>query len=169
MRILFSGGGDDIVGDQFCIFVNYHTPGAAGLNAARFQKALGIIEASYLDLFAFRDRYAPGVPIFGHCYDFAIPNGIHPDCAGPWLKPSLDYCGWDLAQGTAIVKTALLDFKSLLVGLASDATNNFTMIDTQGVLTAADWANELHPYPNGFKALAAKFLDVLRVNFPGRI
>src|SRR5208337_3116017 len=57
----------------------------------------------------------------GHCYDFPIPNGIHPACAGPWLKPSLDYCGWDLAQGTQIVRTALLDFKNLLRGLAADA------------------------------------------------
>jgi len=85
--ILFSGGGNDIAGEQFCIFLDYASPGAAGLNATRFQEALGMVEASYRDLFAFRDRYAQGVPIFGHCYDFPIPNGAHPICAGPWLKP----------------------------------------------------------------------------------
>lgn len=167
--ILFSGGGDDIVGDQFCIYLNYATPGASGLNTTRFQKALGNVEGSYLDLFAFRDRYAPGVPIFGHCYDIAIPNGTHPVCAGPWLKPSLDFCGWNLTQGTGIVQSALVDFKSLLVGLAGNAANNFTLINTQGTLTASDWANELHPYPSGFKELAGKFVDALRVAFPGRI
>lgn len=167
--ILFSGGGDDIVGDQFCIYLNYATPGATGLDAARFQKALGIVEASYLDLFVFRDRYAPGVPIIAHCYDFAVPNGTRPTCAGPWLKPSLDYCGWNFTQGTAIVRNALLDFKNLLVGLAGNAVNNFTMIDTQGTLTTADWANELHPYTDGFKAVAGKFVGALRVKFPGRI
>src|SRR5581483_4319260 len=56
--ILFSGGGNDIVGDQFCIFLDYAVPGATGLNATRFQDALGMVEACYLDLFAFRDRYA---------------------------------------------------------------------------------------------------------------
>jgi hypothetical protein len=71
--ILFSGGGNDIAGDQFCIFLDYATGGANGLNGGRFKKALGMVEASYLDLFAFRDRYAPNVPIFGHCYDFPIP------------------------------------------------------------------------------------------------
>jgi hypothetical protein len=167
--ILFSGGGDDVVGDQFCIFLDYATPGATGLNAARFQKALGIVEASYLDLFAFRDRYAPGIPVIGHCYDFPIPNGVHPDCAGPWLKPSLDYCGWNLTQGTAIVRTALSDFKTSLIGLAANAANNFIMVDTQGVLTPTEWANELHPFPNGFKAIAGKFVDALRVKFPGKI
>jgi hypothetical protein len=167
--ILFSGGGNDVVGDQFCIYVNYALPGATGLNTGRFEKALSAVQASYLDLFAFRDRYAPGVPIIGHCYDFPIPNGIHPACAGPWLKPSLDYCGWDLPHGTEIVRTALSDFKTMLLGLAAHAINNFSAVDTQGALAAADWANELHPYPNGFKALAEKFAAALHAKFPERI
>ena len=167
--ILFSGGGNDVVGDQFCIYLDYALPGAAGLNAGRFEKALSAVEASYLDLFVFRDRYAPGVPVIGHCYDFPIPNGIHPVCAGPWLKPSLDYCGWGLAQGTAIARTALSDFKNLLLRLAADGANNFSVVDTQGVLSPADWANELHPYPNGFMKIADRFVTALRVKFPGRI
>jgi hypothetical protein len=167
--ILFSGGGNDVVGDQFCIYLDYAFPGATGLNTGRFDKALSAVEASYLDLFAFRDRYAPGVPLIGHCYDFPIPNGAHPVCAGPWLKPSLDYCGWDLTQGTAIARTALSDFKNVLLRLASDAANNFSVVDTQGALAAADWANELHPYPDGFKKFAEKFVAELQVKFPGRI
>jgi hypothetical protein len=167
--ILFSGGGNDVVGDQFCIYLDYALPGATGLNADRFEKALSAVEASYLDLFAFRNRYAPGVPVIGHCYDFPIPNGIHPVCAGPWLKPSIDYCGGDLVQGTAIARTALSDFKAMLLRLAADGANNFSMVGTQGVLASADWANELHPYPNGFKSIAEKFVAALEVKFPGRI
>lgn len=168
--LLFSGGGNDIVGDQFCIYLNFATPDADGLDPKRFQEALGMVEASYRDLFLFRDRYAPGVPIFGHCYDFPIPNGVHPVCAGPWLKPSLDYAGWtDAVQGASIARQALLDFKELLLRLEVDPANNFVLIDTQGTLAVADWANELHPYPNGFKALAGKFVTALRTRFPGRL
>ncbi len=167
--ILFSGGGNDIAGDQFCIFLSYATPGATGLDDARFQKALGMIEASFLDLFAFRDRYAGGVPIFSHCYDFPIPNGVHPICAGPWLKPSLDYCGWNVTQGAAIARQALTEFKDLLVRLSAQAANNFTVVETQGLFQPIDWANELHPYPTGFQKIAAKFVDALRIKFPGRI
>jgi hypothetical protein len=169
--ILFSGGGNDIAGDQFCIFLNYATPGGSGLNSARFQKALGAVEASYRDLFAFRERFAQQVPVVGHCYDFPIPNGTHPDCIGPWLKPSLDYCGYnDVAQGTAILHDALDQFRSILLSLASEhPSNNFIMADTQGLLVPADWANELHPYPNGFKTIAQKFVDALRIKFPDRI
>jgi hypothetical protein len=130
---------------------------------------LGMVEGSYLDLFAFRDRYAPDVPIFGHCYDFAIPNGVAPLCAGPWLKPSLDFTGWSVAQGTVIVHQALVAFKAMLENLASVAANNFILIDTQGTLQPADWANELHPYPGGFQSLAAEFVEALGAKFPGRI
>ncbi len=167
--MLFSAGGNDIAGDQFCIFLDDVVSSATGLDAQRFQEALGMVEASYRDLFDFRDRYAPGVPIFAHCYDFPLPTGVHPDCVGPWLKPSLDYAGWNFAQGTAICRQALIDFRALLVGLAGDAANLFFLVDTQGVLAPADWANELHPYPAGFRKLSGKFVDALRVVFPGRI
>jgi hypothetical protein len=168
--ILFSGGGNDIAGDQFCIFLDFATAGSTGLDAIRFEEAVQMVEASYRDLFLFRDRYAADVPIFAHCYDFPVPNGAHPICAGAWLKPSLDYYGWTtIDQGKDIARQALTDFKSLLVSLANDPANNFFLVDTQGSLADADWANELHPFPAGFRALANKFIAPLRLKFPGRM
>ena len=167
--ILFSGGGDDIAGDQFCIFLDYAGPGATGLNEMRFQGVLDMVEASYLDLFAFRDKYATGVPVLAHCYDFPTPNGAHPLCAGPWLQPSLSYSGWNVTQGAGILHDALVAFRTMLIRLASDPANRFILIDTQGTLLTADWANELHPYPDGFGKLASTFVDALRLQFPGRI
>jgi hypothetical protein len=167
--ILFSGGGNDIVGERFCVFLDYAGRGTTGLNDDRFEKALGMVEACYLALFAFRDQYASGVPIFGHAYDFPIPNGIHPPCIGPWLQPSLAYCGWDLQRGREIARRALGEFRGLLARLAADQSNSFILVETQGTLVDADWANELHPYPGGFGKIAAKFVEVLRQKFPGRI
>jgi hypothetical protein len=167
--ILFSGGGDDIAGDQFCIYLNT-APATPGLNATRFSKALQAVEASYLLLFDLRDREATNVPVFAHCYDFGIPNGRHPDCVGPWLKPSLDFNGWhDLTQATEIVRQALVRFKQLLAELEQTASHEFSLIDTQGTLASNDWANELHPFPDGFKKIANRFVAALRAKFPGRI
>src|SRR5262249_54665234 len=42
--ILFSAGGNDIAGDQFCIFLDFNDGRAAGLNADRFGKALSMVE-----------------------------------------------------------------------------------------------------------------------------
>jgi hypothetical protein len=171
--ILFSGDGNDIAGEQFCMYVD-PAAGGGGLSVSRFEGALAGIEASYLELFAFRDRYAKEVPIFAHCYDFGIPNGSAPLCAGPWLKPSLDFLGYgdDLARTRAIVRTALQAFRTRLVGLAGDPANNFHLVDTQGTLIDdRRWANELHPDSDGFKAIADKFLGSLQAfpRFAGRI
>jgi hypothetical protein len=168
--ILISGGGNDVAGDQFCIFLD---DAPTGLDTTRFSDVLGMIEATYSVLFRLRDKYAPGVPIFGHCYDFAIPDGRSAFCAGPWLAPSLKYCGYTdtVAQGTPIVRQALQQFKQKLIGFENK--NNFILVDTQGTLNnpdyKQDWANELHPYPEGFGEIAGKFLCALRTKFTGRI
>jgi hypothetical protein len=144
----------------------------AGLDTTRFSDVLGMIEATYSVLFRLRDKYA-GVPIFGHCYDFAIPDGRPTFCAGPWLEPSLKYCGYTVAEGTPVVRQALQQFKQKLIGFESDKKNNFILVDTQGTLTnpdyKQDWANELHPYPEGFCEIARKFLIALRAKFSGSI
>jgi hypothetical protein len=57
------------------------------------------------------------------------------------------FCFWH-----PIVRQALADFKDLLMKLAGEPANNFVLVDTQGTLAPADCANELHPYPQGFKA-----------------
>jgi hypothetical protein len=162
--ILFSAGGNDIAGDQFCIFLDYAGSGP-GLNTTRFTEALGMVEASYRDLFAFRDKFAPGVPIIGHCYDFPVASGIGAVCLGPWLWPSLKFAGWSKDQGTAILHEAMLAFRTMVANLASDPANNFLLVDTQGTLAASDWANELHPFPDGFKKIAEKFVPALQTKF----
>jgi hypothetical protein len=99
--ILVSGGGDDLVGDQLAIYLDY---GGGGLNLNRFQGTLDAVQASYMDLFAFRDIFAKGVPIISHCYDYAIPNDVHPVCTdSAWLWLSLSFSGYDYDVGLHIV------------------------------------------------------------------
>jgi hypothetical protein len=90
--------GNDIVGDQFAIYLDYC---GKALDPTRFQGALDLVRASYMDLFALRDVVAnelnlksEAIPIFGHCYDYGIPDGMPAGkpipFAGPWLKPPLE-------------------------------------------------------------------------------
>ncbi|MGA7195617.1 MAG: SGNH/GDSL hydrolase family protein [Roseiarcus sp.] len=166
--ILVSMGGDDLVGDQFAIYLDYQ---GSGLDAARLQGALDSVSASYMDLFALRDAIAPGKPVIGHCYDYAIPNGAAPICAGPWLLPSLEFAGYDPAEGLNIVSAIIDRFYTTMQGLAAVPKNNFVLIDTRNTLARVagaqnGWANELHPYPAGFMLLAQKWLTALRTQFP---
>jgi hypothetical protein len=182
--ILVSGGGDDLVGDQFCLFLKRKLPNKPGeLDIDSFNGALGLVEVAYKALFDLRDKYAPGVSILGHCYDFAVPDGRSAqfliNFSRPWLKPSFlfrDYQDHGMpTEGIPVVKEALKRFKALLTGFHKDKKRNFVLVDTQDTLKnpdyTQDWANEIHPYPEGFRALADKFLDALRgiKKFQGRI
>jgi hypothetical protein len=168
--VLFSGGGNDIAGDPFIIYLDYKDSSANGLDATRFAGRLASIEASYLDLLLFRDRYAPQVPIFGHGYDNARPMRAHPPCIGPWMKPSINYAGWTDEEGRAILYDALTRFRKKLDDLENDPKKyDFTRVHTEGALADSDCANELHPHPKGFEKLARRFLDALHTRFPGRI
>ena len=168
--ILVSAGGDDIAGDQFVIYLDY----VGGGLSSRIKGVIDSVEASYQALFQFRDVYASDTPIFGHCYDYAIPNGSRTIFGGPWLKPSLDATSYNYSQGLVIVKNAIDAFYAMLNGLARVKKNNFTLVDTRGTLTRdmsypLGWANEIHPYTDGFISLAQKFIPVLRATFQGRI
>jgi hypothetical protein len=67
------------------------------------------------------------------------------------------------------VRQALQEFRAMLAALAAEPANRFTLVETQGLFAARDWANELHPYPAGFRQVAQKFLEALRLAFPNRI
>ena len=170
--ILVSAGGDDLVGDQLAIYLDY---GGGGLNEARFNGALDSVKASYMDLFAFRDIFAKGVPIIGHCYDYAIPNGVVPVCVETaWLQPSFEFAGYDFAKASSIVSQMIDKFHDMLSTLAAITANNFILIDTRNTLvrdatSSTGWANEIHPYFSGFTALANKYLLALQTKFPNRI
>ena len=171
--ILFSGGGNDVAGDQFRLWLRDASaeavPGEA-LDPQRLDAIFSVVRAGYEDLLAARNRIDYFIPVFAHSYDFAIPSGRGACGAGPWLKPGLDDRGWaDGAVARSIVRDILIRFAEMLDGFAAVAANNFVHVHTQGTLSEGQWANELHPDPAGFAAISAKFVEALRDRFPGRI
>jgi hypothetical protein len=167
--VVASFGGDDIAGDQLAIYLTHD--GQTNRPSTRFDGVLASVRASNEDLFARRDNYMPNVPIFTHCCDYAIPDGIPADIAfGPWLKPSFDFAlCQDLAISTRFVHDMIDQFYQMLTGLASNVAYNFHVVDTRGTIGPNDWANELHPKSDGFNMLAQKFLAALQSQFKGQI
>ncbi len=182
--ILFSGGGNDTVGNQFCLWIQEYAPGMnpdQGINAPRLNDVLGVVRSAYEDLIAIRDQYSETSLIFIHGYDFAIPNGVgicedsaggKPDyLIGPWLQPSLELRKWmDPESEKQVVKEFLLQFRNLLVQIAK-AHQNVFYVETQGTLAPNEWANELHPTPEGFDMIARKFIGEMAASptLKGRI
>lgn len=168
--LLFSGGGNDLVGDEFVLWLRDAHAGAPPeelLDGPRLDAILGVVEGAYRDLIAIRDQYSPNTRLFLHGYDFPRVTGKGVCGIGPWLKPSLDFRGTtDPATQFQVVRVLLRRFGQMLQGLASPPKSVF-YVPTQGALDPdSDWANEIHPTRNGFKKIAERFRDALRMHFP---
>jgi hypothetical protein len=177
--LLFSGGGNDIVGDQFCIWLRDSppvVPPGQMLDTNAVSAALAILEAEYRELIDIRNEYSQDTVIFVHGYDFPKISGRGVCGAGPWLKPSLDYTYKHLGVANPdpddeflVVKSVMQLFAAMLNRIAGDANvKKFVVVPTQGTLSPddSDWQNEIHPSSAGFAKIAAKFQTALGSVFP---
>ncbi len=173
--ILFSGGGNDIVGNAFRLWLrDRDTAGGdpfRALNDAAFGSILNVVRVAYEDLLDLRDGVAARtanrtITVFVHEYDWAIPDGRGVCGFGPWLRNSLIDRGWsDPDEARAVVKEALTRFAILLQDI-SRQYNDVIVVRTQGTLGDNEWHNELHPNRRGFPKIAARFRDALKARFP---
>ena len=179
--ILFSGGGNDLVGDAFRFWLHdaasVNKDFKLATNDAALQDIIDIVRRAYRDLIAVRDEYADGAYLFFHQYDYATPTNasICDGLIGPWLQPSFIDRGWAppvdaqfLVNGRGVVSEILIEFANMLNEL-STPTNKIVVVKTQGILNPdIDWANELHPTHDGFGKIAAAFQQALQAVFGER-
>lgn len=171
--MLFSAGGNDLAGDQFCLWLKNHVAGAKpaqGVDRQRLANIVGVVKAAYVDLIEICAKTSPGCVLFVHAYDFAQPTNKGVCGLGPWLAPSLDLRGWtQFPQAAEVVKEVLLEFDKLLAELEAQH-RNVVYVRTQRTLAPdSEWANELHPKEPGFRKIAGVFLEALRTKFRNRI
>lgn len=176
--VLLSGGGNDIAGDDFHTVLNHATSPSPGLNEAVVRGLVDErVRAGYLTILAgitgVMDRYLTvRVPIVLHGYDYAVPDGRGfmggwGPLPGPWLDPGFTRKGYNpKTQGVVrrrIVRDLIDRFNDMLSGVAKvPELKHVRYVDLRGTLpTGANyddwWANELHPTPDGFEKVAAKF------------
>ncbi len=170
--LLFSGGGNDIVGNPMALWVRDWDPAlppADLIIKQRFAAALELVRAGYEDLIVLRDTLSPQTHLVLHDYDFAIPDGRGICNYGPWLKPTFDLHKFpDLGARQAVVRAMLQQFAAMLTSLAGPTV---TFINGQGTLESKpnSWHNELHPARPGFEKFADIFYQKLEVLFPNRV
>lgn len=171
--MLFSGGGNDIVGDPMALWVSHwdqrKTP-QQHLVQKRFDAALALVRAAYEDLIALRDQLSPSTHIVFHAYDYAIPNGRGICHLGPWLKPTFDVKSFPSQLAAhEVVKSMIDQFAGMLSNLA--LADKVSFIKTPGTLApvAASWHNELHPSKDGFKLFTTMFYKQIKLLFPNRV
>ncbi len=171
--LLFSGGGNDIAGDELRALLNHAMSGLPLLRKEVVDYIFDVVMLeSFKDLIhklriAARD-FNPDIPVFFHGYDYAIPDGRGVDLlipgwtiTGPWLKPA--FASKHITeefQCKKIINHLIDRFNGMLQTVAAE-NDNVYYIDLRGTLGPGDWANELHPTAKGFGKVADKFLHAL--------
>ncbi len=163
----FSGGGNDLAGVELASYLNHKDSGEGVLRGAMLDFVFGdFFIKSYNTLIRKVRAVKPGIPIFLHGYDYAIPDGrgvVNTSLftwKGPWLRPALVEKRYISPQEGRDILHAVMDrFNDALRQIAA-ANDNVHYIDLRGTLRddasyKDDWANELHPTSDGFMRVAA--------------
>ncbi len=183
--LLFSGGGNDIVGtyDMERFLVPYETgmTAHACINWEAFNIKLKQIKYAWLELINIRDQYSPTTKIFTHTYDLPYMTGIGARFYGiewskAWIGPAMNTRGiapdnYSVTPNVRFRRDIVQElFNSLAVVLTDieASATNFYVTQTLGTLTSPDqWLNEIHPTADGFGLIAEKFYASMRAEMPG--
>ncbi|MFT7723374.1 MAG: SGNH/GDSL hydrolase family protein [Roseateles sp.] len=165
--VFLSGGGNDLAGpDDFVPLLQPDCSSATqarqcfqpGEPAALFSK----VTTALARVITLVQQKIPGTPVFVHGYDYANPNGRGFLGLGQWLKVPMDLCGVPVALHQEVVNHCIDGYWQELLALRARFPGVLHLVDLRGTLKPADWANELHPRPAGFKRLAQRWQPVLQ-------
>jgi len=178
--LLFSGGGNDIVGAyDMDFFLRRKEPGMTALDCldeVRLSRRLGQIEDVYQDLLDYVATYSrnPNIKVITHTYDYVVPNvqgatffgGIWDyDKGRSWMYPFMVKKGiTETKDQREIARRMLERLQQMMLNLASkdQYKNQFIVVTTQGTLSDNDWLNEIHPNTKGFKLVEQKIYDAVK-------
>jgi hypothetical protein len=97
-----------------------------------------------------------------HSYDYSVPSGQGVFGGAGWLQPALDDAKVPTALQQGCIRFLIDHFQSVLSQLVVSGAGRVVLVDSRGVLSPSDWANELHPKPAGFRKIAEqRWLPVL--------
>lgn len=179
--VLFSGGGNDIVGkrDLLPLLRDYQDGFDAidCIHVERFTRKLDAIELAYDELGDLVDEHIPQAVIITHTYDISKPVDKGAKFfwglikTRPWIYPYLVERNIPESLHVPVVEYLLGNFRDRIIALAGkpEHQGKIQVVDTQGTLRVGhkqDWLNEIHPSKSGFKRIARKIYAAMKQQQP---
>lgn len=164
---LFSGGGNDVAGDEFESYLNHVDSGLPAVRRDYVEFMMSVFKKYYDDLIHKVAVVSPNTHIVTHGYGHTAPTGRGVDIvftwSGPWLRPALARKGiLDPTQQRQIVFDMINKFNALLADL-SRRHPKFHHVDLRTMLNPdQDWENELHLRNAAYARVAQKINGVIK-------
>ena len=180
--ILLSGGGNDVMGTEFGMFLEHVRSGLDPLNDSVVEGVIRLrVRTAYLHILTRVTTVAETVmqrrvPILVHGYSGPVPDGRGVlggfwFLPGPWIAPGFRDKGFpdaELQRRVQIVGRLIDRFNEMLIEVASlDQFPHVHYVNLRGSLSTGDdyrrfWANELHPTEPGFAEVTRRIAQVLQ-------
>lgn len=170
--VLFSGGGNDLVGPDLLPLLRPYVDGMTAeelIEPRRFGRRLRQIQDCYRELIDLLSDAGQPAKLFVNSYDYAVPSKRPVKLlgmvrvAGPWLLPALAARGIPKALHGGVVKLLVDGFCAGVdeVAAAPATAGRLVRVETRGVV-GKDYADEIHPNRAGARRVAKAFESALR-------
>lgn len=158
--VIFSGGGNDIVGEQMKLFINHKSTKLPFIRQEVLDYMINVsIKNAIVHFYEKILETNPKVDFLMHGYDYGFPTGksFH-GIVGPWILPTLSMKNiTDYKDQLYIINTIVDSYNNLLKELDEKYTQ-FHHIDIRGMFPDEDmWHNEIHLNEEGYSKVADKF------------
>jgi hypothetical protein len=151
---LFSGGGNDLLGDGKLVKLLEpgDLPRPTDYIGPRMRAEMTRIMGNYATILMEVRTIIADLPVIIHGYDYAIPQP-----GGTWFGKPMDQLGIpaDAGKRAMIVRAMMDDFHARLTDFAR-AYSHVTYVDLRGTVPGTEWFDELHPTTKAFGYVAAK-------------
>jgi len=175
--LLFSGGGNDLVGDDD--FERFIVRDATGIDNAqdciemdRLDRKTTEIALAYEELLDIRDFYTPNTIVLTHTYDYPYPSDKGAEFLGglirtkAWVKRFMDKANIDESLQADVIKICIDTLADKILEVAKKR-DGFVVVDTRGTLKKRKyWLNEIHPTSKGFKKISKKIYKKMVELYP---
>lgn len=174
--LLFSGGGNDVVGENdYERFIKPAGPGSEArdyVRIERLERKVKQIGLAYQELADIRDHYSPTTVIVTHTYDYPFASLEGANFLGgliktkAWMKRFMDAINVPEKLQTRVIQIVMDTMAEELLKI-QNSRQKFVVSDTRRtLLDRKDWLNEIHPTKEGFKAIARLIYRDMRTEFP---
>ncbi len=169
--LLFSAGGNDLIGADLGALLERHVPGMAAADCLverRCSRRLRQVEDCYRELVDMVLDDGADLKVLVNSYDAPLPSNeeaklLGGRSPGPWLSPAFAAKGYPAGSPLEreVPRLLLERFCGMLDRLSDEVPTRFHRVETRGAV-GGEWADEIHPNARGAKAVAQRFEQVLQ-------
>lgn len=158
---LFSGGGNDVAGNEFVSYLNHSKANAPSIvRSGIVEEMIDKVFKGYIEVLLERVREASErTVVVMHGYGHAIPSGRGTGFfgftfTGPWLLPGLRMKGIEVDSGTVVVRNLIDRYNQMLAAVAAASGGTMRYVDLRPMFGPDDWRDELHLKNSAFARAA---------------